>query len=135
MGKNFIEKLFYFLDRPFPPTREHEWELHMVSLGPNVNRRGRGIDRKGTRRNRSGPVAAPPTAPVAASNAATRARLLNHTRTANRSHRRRRSQTTPKATRGNLRGTSRRSRLPVVVGHSDGEVGAATSEVGRLMGR
>ncbi len=29
MGKNFIEKLFYFLERP-PPTREHEWEHHMV---------------------------------------------------------------------------------------------------------
>jgi len=34
MGNKFIEKLFYFLERPLPSTREHEWEHHMVSGAP-----------------------------------------------------------------------------------------------------
>ena len=52
MGKNFIEKLFYFLERP-PPTMEHEWEHHMVSLGSDFNRRGTDKEGKGTRGNRT----------------------------------------------------------------------------------
>jgi hypothetical protein len=127
MGKNFIEKLFYFLDRPLPPTREHEWELHMVSLGPNVNRRGRGIDRKGTRRYRSSSS----TANRSNSSLQRIDTSTNHTRFSNRSHRRRRSQTTTTAARGNRRGTSRRSRLPVVVGNGDNRRGRIGNRRGR----
>jgi hypothetical protein len=95
MGNKFIEKLFYFLERP-PAAREHEWEHHRVSLGLGINHRGRGKEGKGTRGNRSS------------------------SSTANRSHRRkRRSQTAPTAARGNRRGTSRRSWLPVVVGNDN----------------
>ena len=51
MGNNFIEKLFYFLERP--PTRMATPKYHIVSLGPNFNRRGRGKEGKGTRGNRT----------------------------------------------------------------------------------
>jgi hypothetical protein len=124
MGKNFIEKVFYFLERP-PAAREHEWEHHMVSLGLGINRRGTGKEGKGTRGNRS------------SSSVQRRDTSANHTSssTANRSHRRkRRSQTAPTAARGNRRGTSRRSWLPVVVGN-DNRRGRSGNHRGRAENR
>jgi hypothetical protein len=123
MGNKFIEKLFYFLERP-PAAREHEWEHHRVSLGLGINHRGRGKEV----REATGPVAAPPTAPVAASNAATRARTTPEP-------------PTPPIGGGGGGGGRPPQPLPEAtgevppVGTATGEVGAATTAVGRRIGR